>query len=263
MHGFTVWVQARTEYLSGDPAARVCARHGLNLSTFYDRAKREGWRRLDVLEEKVWTLGDEYALDPSCEIMAARAWLHAARAIERGSRTEARSWLLVARDLNRHAFDAAGSILPDGLDAPATAPAFTPRDGWTRSPLPDPLPEHSESHGQNPEGEKPASPTAWPSLSEHTDTPSLPSGSGPELPALETPAVSRAAAPAPPEPAPPERAPPQTVDEPSAYCWSPAGMWVYTDAFIAALRRKPHRDRTDREVRIVSRANAAEYRVVP
>jgi hypothetical protein len=56
-----VWDQVRADYLAGMPAARVCRRHGVGLTTLRERAAREGWRRVD----QPWTPPDR--LDPDDE----------------------------------------------------------------------------------------------------------------------------------------------------------------------------------------------------
>ena len=43
--GPAVWARAREEYEDGEPAPGICRRYGIGLSTFRERASREGWRR--------------------------------------------------------------------------------------------------------------------------------------------------------------------------------------------------------------------------
>lgn len=43
-----LWRRARQDYLGGDTARAVCVRYGLSERTFYSRASREGWRRVDA-----------------------------------------------------------------------------------------------------------------------------------------------------------------------------------------------------------------------
>lgn len=45
-----IWAQARRDYADGDPAAEVCERYGLGLSTLRARAAAERWRRCDEPE---------------------------------------------------------------------------------------------------------------------------------------------------------------------------------------------------------------------
>lgn len=118
-----VWSLARADYLAGAGAPEVCERHGLSLSTFRWRARKEGWRRADQLEtpcDAPFTDpardGDRPAAAPS-PIDALRpdenwaamvelsdiVWLHLQRAIRAGRLIEARGWARVHRDLTNGA----------------------------------------------------------------------------------------------------------------------------------------------------------------
>lgn len=117
----TVWALARQDYLAGGSAIEVCERHGLNLSTFRWRARKEGWRLKDQSDSpddapfsdalsarsamQIEADGDDPLPDTLAPAvgLADTAWRHADRAIARGRLTEARQWLRVHDHLLRMA----------------------------------------------------------------------------------------------------------------------------------------------------------------
>ncbi|GLK47546.1 hypothetical protein GCM10017620_05190 [Brevundimonas intermedia] len=101
-----VWAAARADYLAGAPAAEVCERHGLSLSTFRWRARTEAWRLCDQ------TKGDVLAQQPPEDValldagapcssadIARLAWANVARAVREGRLIEARGWTRLHQDL--------------------------------------------------------------------------------------------------------------------------------------------------------------------
>jgi len=95
------WAVARDDYLSGHSAEAVCAQHNLNLSTFRQRARREGWRKSDAENPLPVSLNDAPepgAAPPTPELMDL-AWRSAAAAIQRGRAGEARRWMRLWQDL--------------------------------------------------------------------------------------------------------------------------------------------------------------------
>jgi len=110
-----VWANARHDYDAGLSASDVCARYDLSLSTFRDRARREGWRRAVTLGDAraPWTDEDEEDLDTDPIAMAHAAWRHAARAVAQGDRHAARTWTRLASELR--------VVATDSLDEAARA----------------------------------------------------------------------------------------------------------------------------------------------
>lgn len=115
-----VWSLARADYLAGAGAPEVCERHGLSLSTFRWRARKEGWRRADQPETPCDAPFTDLASgapdrpgaaplpldvlrpDESWAAMVELSdivWLHLQRAIRAGRLIEARGWARVHRDL--------------------------------------------------------------------------------------------------------------------------------------------------------------------
>jgi hypothetical protein len=92
-----VWTQARTDYLAGESAPRVCQRYELALSTFRTRMRVEGWRRCDQKDEEV----EPRELDPAPPTpeLVDQAWRAMADALKRGRAYEARTFLRLVQDL--------------------------------------------------------------------------------------------------------------------------------------------------------------------
>lgn len=111
-----VWALARADYLAGAGAPEVCERHGLSLSTFRTRARRECWRRIDLPPSPPDAPFTEAGrpLLPVCSPQEAlhtgetwagavelsdMVWLHLQRAVRAGRLIEARGWARVHHDL--------------------------------------------------------------------------------------------------------------------------------------------------------------------
>lgn len=117
-----VWARARQDYLDGDAAETVCARHGLALSTFRQRARGQGWRRIDQPDPEPVDLPIDIAAEmeaglPDYADMARHALVRLNRAVLGGRVAEAAGWMrLHARllDLAR----ASGETPPPASDAP-------------------------------------------------------------------------------------------------------------------------------------------------
>lgn len=95
----TTWLLARYDYLQGDSAPQVCERYGLNERTLRDRAKREGWRKVDQpdpdpIEDEL----DETPVD--CQAMADEALMRVRAALRRRRPAEAASWMRVHEKLS-------------------------------------------------------------------------------------------------------------------------------------------------------------------
>ena len=106
------WALARADYLSGDPAALVCERHGLSLSTFRWRARTENWRRADHPNGTPFVALDEcdlieidQGLPLNAADMSRLAWSNAVRAMRESLLLEARGWTRLHGELTRLAKD--------------------------------------------------------------------------------------------------------------------------------------------------------------
>lgn len=98
-----VWEAARDDYLAGLSGPEVCARHGLRLGTFKQRAARDHWRRKDQLAPKSATrpLDEGQALEAEVDgdldrldyaQLAHVANCRMMRAVLRGGAIEALRW---------------------------------------------------------------------------------------------------------------------------------------------------------------------------
>jgi len=115
------WARARDDYLAGDAAETVCARHGLALSTFRQRAKAGSWRRIDQPDPEPVDLEAEVAaglLDYA--EMARHALVRLNRAVLRGRAAEAAGWMRLHMRLSDLARAA------EATPAPQPKPAKTP-----------------------------------------------------------------------------------------------------------------------------------------
>ena len=251
VHGAVIWDLARRAYLQGGDPRLICEQYGLNRSTFRDRARREGWRREDILDDaRPWTRMDENTMELRRSDLIVTAWTHAARAVARGKRLEARSWLAVIRDLG-----ASPALLDRCMEADDPA---LPAD-----PAPGP-----GVHGGSAVSPSPNESAAWPALTADSAV-SAPKTcmAGPEgaLPASE-PAAERPSAPVPdaaePEPASPgaPAAPPETGLQPEAPPLPWAALQARPEAhctweeralrggrFLQRLDRLAERDRPEAE----------------
>lgn len=99
------WDLARKDYIAGYAARDVCARYGLNLSTFRTRARVEGWRRADLPDPEVLSFAEEDALDTgppaAAGELADKARRAMARALDKGLAAEAQRFFKLARELRR------------------------------------------------------------------------------------------------------------------------------------------------------------------
>lgn len=92
---------AKQRFLAGHSARTVCSILGIAESSFHKRKALEGWRRCD--QER--PLIDDFDEHPDSELplepheLRDVAWRHAARAICRGDRMGARTWLRTVREL--------------------------------------------------------------------------------------------------------------------------------------------------------------------
>lgn len=95
----TTWLLARYDYLQGDSAEQVCDRYGLKVSTQRDRARKEGWRKIDQPDPD--PVEDEIDDSPvDCEAMADEALTRVRAALRRRRPAEAASWMRVHEKLS-------------------------------------------------------------------------------------------------------------------------------------------------------------------
>jgi hypothetical protein len=97
------WACARADFTAGDSARAVCERYGIPLSTFWERARAEGWRRGDLPDPEPLADLDPEALEDLAEVRAPElrrtAWARTAAAVARGRDKEARSWMRLYQQL--------------------------------------------------------------------------------------------------------------------------------------------------------------------
>ncbi|MFN4297307.1 MAG: hypothetical protein ACK4FB_10740 [Brevundimonas sp.] len=99
------WARARRDYEAGHTGVEVCARHDLRPSTLRDRARAEGWRRMDAPTldhgpEPVDLDSDEALELPDYEEMALVALIRVNRALQAGRAAEAASWMRLHEKLD-------------------------------------------------------------------------------------------------------------------------------------------------------------------
>lgn len=135
-----VWDQAREDYLAGEAAEMVCARHGLALSTFRQRARAQGWRRIDQPDpEPVDLDAEEEAGLPDYAQMARHALVRLNRAVLRGRAAEAAGWMRLHMRLSDLARAAeATPKRPNRLRNPPRNPQRLPTPRRPRWPRPAP-----------------------------------------------------------------------------------------------------------------------------
>ncbi|MFN3817038.1 hypothetical protein [Brevundimonas sp.] len=119
------WARARRDYEAGHTGVEVCARHDLRPSTLRDRARAEGWRRIDAPTpdhgpEPVDLHSDEALELPDYEEMALVALVRVNRALKAGRAAEAGSWMRLHEKLT------ALAALPD----PEQTPPPPPQSAW-------------------------------------------------------------------------------------------------------------------------------------
>ena len=117
------WALARRDYQSGHTGEEVCARYDLRPSTLRDRARAEGWRRVDAPDpEPVDLDGDELLVLPDYEEMALVALVRLNRALKAGRAAEAGRWMRLHEKLT------AMAERPDPASEPA--PREPPEPGF-------------------------------------------------------------------------------------------------------------------------------------
>lgn len=93
-HTEETWGFAKRDYLGGDSGPQVCARYRLSLSTFNQRAAREGWRKCDQPDPPPIPDDDPEAGEPvDCAALAGDALVQVRRALRKGRAGEAASWM--------------------------------------------------------------------------------------------------------------------------------------------------------------------------
>lgn len=95
-----VWKEARLDYAEGWSAKEVCTRYDLGLSALRTRARKEGWRRLDLAEDEPLTRPDDAPPEalPLLDLVDL-AWRRASEAVARGKVYEARAWMRLTNEL--------------------------------------------------------------------------------------------------------------------------------------------------------------------
>lgn len=127
------WADARADYLAGDPAEAVSARHGVGLSTLRARAAAEGWRRVDQPDPEPVDLDAEIEAGlPDYADMARHALVRMNRAVMRGRGPEAAGWMRLHMRLSDLARAAEGTPAPQ--PAPKSAPKSAPKPAKTPDP---------------------------------------------------------------------------------------------------------------------------------
>lgn len=130
-----VWARAGADYLDGDSAETVCARHGLAVSTFRQRARDNGWRRIDQPDpEPIDLEAEEAAGLPDYAEMARCALVRLNRAVRAGRAAEAGGWMR----LHTRLLDLARAA---EATAPVSGPESGPKSGPEPGPGPGPQPE--------------------------------------------------------------------------------------------------------------------------
>ena len=102
------WAAARDDYLAGDTAETVSARYGMAISTFRQRARDKGWRRMDQVDPPYDPLDrDDAAADGPADYgrMADMALMRLNRAVEAGRPIEAARWMRLHLSLTALARD--------------------------------------------------------------------------------------------------------------------------------------------------------------
>ncbi len=97
IHPPETWEMARRDYLAGHSGPAVCARYGLGLAAFRNRAAAGGWRRIDQpAPMPVTPIEVDGNLDEASYFdLAELAAIHLREAIVNGRATEAATWLRI------------------------------------------------------------------------------------------------------------------------------------------------------------------------
>jgi hypothetical protein len=116
------WAAARDDYLAGETAETVSARYGMAISTFRQRARDKGWRRVDQVDPPYDPLDLDEAADGPADYgrMADVALMRLNRAVEAGRAIEAARWMRLHLSLTALARD--GSPPPQPAPPPSKAP---------------------------------------------------------------------------------------------------------------------------------------------
>lgn len=114
------WAAARDDYLAGDTAETVSARYGMAISTFRQRARDKGWRRMDQVDPPYDPLDLDAAADGPADYgrMAEMALMRLNRAVEAGRAIEAARWMRLHLSLT--------ALARDGSPPPPPAPKAPP-----------------------------------------------------------------------------------------------------------------------------------------
>ncbi|MDO9609034.1 MAG: hypothetical protein Q7J26_10960 [Brevundimonas sp.] len=123
------WAAARDDYLAGETAETVSARYGMAISTFRQRARDKGWRRVDQVDPPYDPLDlNEAAADGPADYgrMADMALMRLNRAVEAGRAIEAARWMRLHLSLTALARDGSPPPPPPAPKAPPPKDAKEP-----------------------------------------------------------------------------------------------------------------------------------------
>lgn len=93
------WDRARDEYLAGDSGPAVCARYGIGLTTFRERARLDGWRRTDMKDSTLTSSRPVLPSDARYPDLAAEAGMRMREALARGRAADVVAWMRVQDQL--------------------------------------------------------------------------------------------------------------------------------------------------------------------
>lgn len=129
-HPDDTWAAARLLYADGESGEVVRERFNIGRTAFYERMKKEGWRRRD-LEAPDGLADDPLEAAPTGRRaieVAADCWDLMCRAVDRGRLTEARGWGRLYVDLRRIARTSLGVVMVTH-DADSPDSLFLPPEG--------------------------------------------------------------------------------------------------------------------------------------
>ena len=170
IHPPETWELARRDYLAGLSGPSVCARYGLGLTSFRNRAAAGGWRRVDqpapTPPGPIVVEGD---LDEADYFdLAEMAAIQLREAIINGRATEAASWLRIHLRLHEESAAEAAALREEGRDDDLDE--LNGLDGVFSGP------ESTLSPGTRPHPETPAPPASSPAPAPGCDAESGRSG---------------------------------------------------------------------------------------
>lgn len=118
IHPPEIWDLARRDYLAGHSGPAVCARYGLGLTSFRNRAAAGGWRRVDQpAPMPAGPIEVDGNLDEASYFdLAEMAAIHLREAIVNGRSTEAATWLRIHLRLHEESAAEAAAMRDDDLD---------------------------------------------------------------------------------------------------------------------------------------------------